>query len=248
MEDQNSAMSRQTGEPYMGYERAVGIITLEENIPCPPGTPGNPATFSHPVCYAVVHGSNLLDTKNPAGLNAFIDAGRALMERGVCAIAGNCGLMIVYQDALSAALPVPVFLSSLLQLPSIARMYGPQAAVGIIASSNESLTAEHLRIASPDTPVKTVVASMQGKERFTAAMSGQGEGFDFDGVEAEVVAVAQKLASENPDVTAILLECVDLPPYAAAVQAAVGLPVFDITTLIGHAYSALARKPFSSNV
>jgi Asp/Glu/hydantoin racemase len=228
----------------MGYERAVGIITLEENIPCPPGTPGNPATFSHPVCYAVVHGTDMLNTNNPAGLQSFIDAGRALVEQRVCAIAGNCGLMIVYQNQLSAALPVPVLLSSLLQLPSIARMYGPNAAIGIIASSSKSLKAEHIRMASPDTDLKTVVTSMEGKKHFTAAMSGKSKELDFEGVKAEVVAVAQELVRQNPDVMAILLECVDLPPYASAIQDAVNLPVFDITTLIANAYSALVRKQF----
>jgi len=37
---------------------------------------------------------------------------------------------------------------------------------------------------------------------------------------------------------------VDLPPYATAVQEAVGLPVFDITTLISHVHSSFVRKPF----
>jgi hypothetical protein len=241
-------MSRQTVEPHISYGRALGIITLEENIPCPPGTPGNPATFSHPVYYAVVRGTNLLDTNNPAGLQSFIDAGLALVEMGVCAIAGNCGLMIVYQDQLSAVLPVPVFLSSLLQLPAIARMYGPKAEIGIIASNSKSLNAEHLRMASSDVLLRTVVTSMEGKTHFTAAVSGLCDELDFEQVKSEVVAVAKELVSQNPDVKAILLECVDLPPYAAAVQDAVGLPVFDMITLIGHAYSALARKPFSNPI
>jgi hypothetical protein len=237
-------MISQAQDSQSSHERPIGIITLDENIPCPPGTPGNPSTFAHSVCYEIVRGSGVLEPDNPAGLQAFLAAGRSLVEKGVCAITGNCGLMIVYQEQLAAALPVPVFLSSLLQLPFIARMYGPQSAVGIIASSCRSLKAEHLRIASQGAPMRTVVADMEGKPHFFAAVSDHGK-LDFNEVQSEVIAVAIELATQNQDLKAILFECVDLPPYATAVQKAVGLPVFDITTLIGYVYSALVRSPFS---
>jgi hypothetical protein len=231
----------------LSYGRPIGIITLEENIPCPPGTPGNPTTFSHPVCYEVVRGvstANLADSDKPGGLQAFIAAGQALVDRGVCAVAGNCGLMIVHQERLAGALAVPVFLSSLLQLPFIARMLGSEAAVGIIASSREGLKAGHLRLAAAGVDIATVVVTMDGKKHFRAAVGNQGGELDFEKVQAEVVEVAQALVNRNPTVKAILFECVDLPPYAGAVQQAVGLPVFDVTTLISHVYSALVRSPF----
>ena len=228
----------------MSYGRPLGIISLEENIPCPPGTPGNSTTFPHPVCYEIVRGVDVLNANDPDGLQAFMVAGRALVERGACAIAGNCGRMIVYQKELAAALPVPVFLSSLLQLPFIARLYGPDSEVGIIASSSASLKEEHISMALDGNVMRTVITSMDGKDYFCSAVSSQAGQLDFEKVQAEVVAVAMALVAGNPNVKAILFECVDLPPYASAVQEAVGLPVFDITTMIGHAYSALVRKPF----
>jgi Asp/Glu/hydantoin racemase len=85
---------------------------------------------------------------------------------------------------------------------------------------------------------------MDGKQHFRAAMGGQGGELDFEQVEAEVVEVARALVNQNRAVKAILFECVDLPPYASAVQHAVGLPVFDVTTLVSHVYSALVRRPF----
>jgi len=226
------------------HNRPIGIITLEENIPSPPGTPKNPDTFSNPVCYEVVRGTGLLELDNPAGLQSFLTAGFNLVEKGVCAISGNCGLMIVYQNQLAAALPVPVFLSSLLQLPFMARLSGPDSAIGIIASSSNSLSDQHLRIATCGTPMKTIVTSMEGKKHFGEAVSENGV-LDFKAVQAEVVEVALELVGQHPDVTSILFECVDLPPYADAVQQATGLPVFDITTLIGHVHSTLVRRPFT---
>lgn len=233
-------------EPHTRYGRPIGIIVLEERIPCPPGTPGNPTTFSFPVCYEVARGVSAAGLRQvpPAGLETFLAAGRRLVQRGAWAVAGNCGLMIVHQEALARALPVPVLLSSLLQVPLIARMLAPEAAIGIIASGADSLSAEHLRLACAGAEARIVMASMQGKPHFSAAVRDELGELDFEGVTAEAVEVARTLAAEHPEVKALLFECVDLPPYAHAVQEAVGLPVFDITTLIGHFHSALVRNAF----
>jgi hypothetical protein len=233
-------------KPQTSYGRPIGIIVLEEHIPCPPGTPGNPTTFGYPVMYEVADGVSTsgLRQAEPAGLDSFIRAGRRLVERGAWAIAGNCGLMIVHQEALAAALPVPVLLSSLLQLPLLARLWGPDAAIGVIASGEKSLGARHLCMAGAD-PERIVLASMEGRAAFAAAVRDESGELDFDAVTAEVIAVTRTLMDQHPAVRAILFECVDLPPYAHAVQEAVGVPVFDITTLIEHFHAALVRKPFS---
>jgi len=48
----------------------------------------------------------------------------------------------------------------------------------------------------------------------------------------EVVGLAKELLKKDGDIGAILLECSDMPPYAAAIQAETQLPVFDFITLI----------------
>ncbi len=52
------------------------------------------------------------------------------------------------------------------------------------------------------------------------------------------------MTRENPEVAAIVLECSDLPPYAAAVHARTGLPVFDFITMIRYVHSALTPRPY----
>jgi Asp/Glu/hydantoin racemase len=59
-----------------------------------------------------------------------------------------------------------------------------------------------------------------------------------------VVGVARRLVAEDDQVQAILLECSNLPPYAAAVQAAVNLPVYDFITMINYVFSAVVRRRF----
>jgi hypothetical protein len=232
----------------MSYGRPIGILMLEESIPCPPGTPGNPTTFSHPVIHEIVRGVDIASLRalnDPDSEPQFLAAARILVDKGVSAIAGNCGLMIVHQAALAAALPVPVLMSSLVQLPMIASLLGPNARIGVIASNDRSLRAEHLSMALGDAGSRLALASMEGCAHFRAAVGDQSGVLDFAKVEAEVVAVAQGLVARDPAVAAILFECVDLPPYAHAVQEATGLPVFDITTLIESAISALVRRRFT---
>ena len=59
----------------------------------------------------------------------------------------------------------------------------------------------------------------------------------------ELVEGAKSLVKEHPEIGAILLECSDMPPYAAAVQNAVNLPVFDFTTMINWVCSSVLKNP-----
>lgn len=63
-------------------------------------------------------------------------------------------------------------------------------------------------------------------------------------LKADLIAVVQDLRAKHPEIAAILLECSDLPPYAAALHRETGLPVFDFTTLINWVHSAVVRKKF----
>ncbi len=232
-----------------GYGRPIGILVLKEHIPCPPGTPGNPTTFPFPVIYEVIEGvsaAQLRDAAHPGGLAAFIRASQLLVDKGVRAILGGCGLMVVHQRELARALPVPVLTSSLLQLPLIAATLGPEAQIGVIASSGVSLSAEHLRISgAPQT--RTVLGSMEGRPAFADAVMRESGVLDFERVRTEVIEVGRDLVARHPGLAALLLECVDLPPYAAALQEAVELPVFDITTLAAWAAAAVRRSAFTGH-
>ena len=68
--------------------------------------------------------------------------------------------------------------------------------------------------------------------------------FDNRLVKQEVVGLCKKMVQEHPEIGAILLECTDMPPYAADVQRELNLPVFDPITMINFVHSAVARKPF----
>ena len=54
---------------------------------------------------------------------------------------------------------------------------------------------------------------------------------DADRLGSEVLDIAQHFVSENREIGGIVLECTDLPPFAASLRRALALPVFDIVTL-----------------
>ena len=63
-------------------------------------------------------------------------------------------------------------------------------------------------------------------------------------MEAEVVEVAQRLVKNHSDIGAIVFECSDLPPFAAAAQEAVNLPIFDFITLTNMIYQAVVQRRY----
>ena len=53
--------------------------------------------------------------------------------------------------------------------------------------------------------------------------------------------VARRAVAENPQIGAIVLECTDLPPFAARMREELNLPVFDINSLVGHVAMSLSE-------
>ena len=231
----------------VSYGEAIGILLLDSFIPFPPGDVGNASTYSFPVRYKVVKGASvdrLINQQDPSLLEPFIEAGHELVKEGVKAITGDCGFMILFQERLAREFPVPVFMSSLLQVPFISRMLKPEEKVGIISADSRNLTDRHLRAAGIDENMKVKVVGMQDQKYFFDAILAEKGELNFEEVQKEVVSVSTKLVKDDERIRAILLECSDLPPYAAAIQESVKLPVFDFTTMINYVYLALVRKKF----
>ncbi len=230
------------------YGAPIGIVVMDCLIPYPPGTPGNARTFDHPVIYEVVRGAtmeNLIYDPKPDLVDRFIDAGKRLVQQGAKTVIGNCGFMVLFQREMAAALPVPVFMSSLLQLPLIRHGMKPEQSIGIISSTGASLTPRHMEIACWGGHVPVTIRGLEDKPAFKAAIHDQVGSLDFPAVEAEVVETALAIQAAHPATGAILLECTDLPPYAEAVQNATGLPVYDITSMIAWGLAGAERKHFS---
>lgn len=222
--------------------QAIGILILDAAYPCVPGNVGNATTFPFPVRYKEIRGSSierLLNERDPELLKPFIEGAKELEAEGVRAITGACGFMALFQKQVAQAVQVPVFLSSLLQVPFIYRTLSSGQKIGIITANSKCLTDEHFANVgiTPEMPV--VIYGMEDQTEFYTAVLEEKGTMDSNLVEKEVVGVASRMIEENPEIAAILLECSDLPPYAQAVHAATGRPVFDFITMIKYVHSAL---------
>jgi hypothetical protein len=238
------------GERYVAGE-AIGILIIDCLLPLPPGDVANATTYPFPVRYRIVKAASsnrLIYERDPSLLPLFIEAGWELVREGVKALTGDCGYLALFQEELANEFPVPVFMSSLLQIPFIHRTLCREEKVGIIAADSRYLTEQHLQSAGIDKSMPVKIVGMEDKPNFYSAIVGQKGVLDFEIAEAEVVSKAKELVASDDKVKAILLECSDLPPYAAAIQEAVNLPVFDFNTMINYVFSALVRYRYEGFV
>lgn len=210
----------------------LGILMLDTRFERFPGDIGHPETWPFPVRFRIVAGASAAAATgpDPAGLLApFIAAGQAMVAEGACAITTSCGFLAIHQKAMAAALPVPVASSALLQAPMIAASLPPGKRLGILTFRAETLSAAHLAGAGCD-PAVPVRGLRPGCAMQRDILGGPPAGFAQR--EADVLQAAEDLQAAMPDLGAILLECTNFPPYAPAIRRALGVPVFDVLTLI----------------
>ncbi len=226
---------------------SIGVLCLETAFTKIPGHIRNPSTFDFPVVYRVVTGATperVVSQADPALLEPFIDAANDLAAQGVSAITTGCGFLVLFQRELAAAVDVPVYTSSLIQLPMVAAMLRPEQKVGLLVAKKEALTERHLAaIGGAHVPV--CVAGLAEQPEFREViLGGQRTALDAGKLLGEVLDEVGRLAAENPDLGALIIECTDLVPFAKDIQETVGSPVFDIVTLTNMVHQTLTRQAF----
>jgi hypothetical protein len=229
------------------YGAPLGILMLEARFPRIPGDMGNGTTWPFPVLYRVVSGASpdRVVLRGAEGLLPdFIDAARDLVRLGAEAITTNCGFLSLFQREMAEAVGVPVATSSLMQVPWVQATLPPGRRVGVVTVSSGSLTPAHL--AGAGVPLDTPLTGTEhGREFFRVLIKAEKDDMDVALAEQDVVEAATTLAARHPEVGAIVLECTNMPPYAAAVQAATGLPVYDIYSMINWFHAGLRPRRFS---
>lgn len=219
------------GTPLYGV--SLGILMLEAQFPRIPGDMGHAGTWGFPVHYRIVRGASpdlVVRRGAPGLLPDFIAAAQGLVADGVAGITTNCGFLALFQEELAAAVPVPVLSSSLCQVDMVNRTLPKGRRAGILTISGSSLTPAHL--AGAGVPEGTPIGTTEGGTEFTRAILGNEAQLNVTHAEADNVSAALALQRAHPDLGAIVLECTNMTPYAAAIQAATGLPVYSIVTLV----------------
>lgn len=233
---------------YNTYGFTIGILMLESSFPRIPGDTGNASSFDYPVRLRPVKGADykrLVIERDPALLRPFIEAAKELQAEGVRAVTTNCGFLALFQRELAEALKVPVFTSSLMLVPMVSRMLGSNKRVGIMTADASALDEAHFNgVGWSSKDYAVVVIGMEDEPLFTKVFAQDRLEIDVDQMQADMVNVARRLVEAHPDIGAIVFECTNMPPYAHAVQHAVGLPIFHIFSLIDMVHQSFHWKPY----
>ena len=205
--------------------RWLGIVMLDTKFPRIAGDVGHAASWRMPVRYRIVPGASpqrVVRDSDPALLQPFIEAAQALVADGAAAITTSCGFLVRFQATLQAALPVPVWTSSLLALPTL-------RAPGVITVDAHSLGA------IDGVPVEGLAPGCALQRTLLDDLPT----LDVHAAEADTVAAAQRLVQRHPEVETLVFECTNLPPYADAVRRATGRPVHHLMTFVHERWEAM---------
>jgi hypothetical protein len=210
----------------------LGMLMLETRFPRLRGDVGRADSFAFPVRYAVVAGASpqrVVRESDRSLLEPFIAAAQALVTQGAAAISTSCGFLALWQRELQAALPVPVWTSSLLKLAEL-------DAPAVLTVDAASLTPAHLRAvgADPATPI----GGLEPGCALQRTLLDDLPTLDAGQAERDTVSAAGRLVERHPQVRSIVFECTNLPPYADAVRRATARPVHDLISLLHERWSS----------
>ena len=210
-----------------------GLMQLEQLK----GNSTNPESYPFPVDMRHVEGActeTIITHPSQAVCDKFIEIGKEMQAEGVKAITGSCGFNAIFQKQVSEALDIPVFLSSLLQIPFVAQIIAPNKKIAVMTAYGASLTAEHFKYCGVDDMSRIIVLGLEGCPEWNSIFEKEDESVDMDLVEKEIMGTALDAVKEHPEIGAFVLECTDLPPFGPAIREATGLPVFSFSTMIGY--------------
>ena len=237
-------MNRQADQPLIGmlcWEKRTIPSALRELSELP-GNATNPLTFPFPVLYEPIIGANI-DTvvKQPSGalLVPMIQACQRMEKKGIRAITTSCGFNALFQEKLANSVNIPVFTSSLLQVPLVHRMLRADRTIGIITADKPFLTRAHFEAVGIDRSIPIHIAGLEKTIAFSHTDVDSKDPLDIQRFRAELLDMVALLLKEAPSTGAIVLECTDLPPFAKDIAQATNLPVFDIVTLTKFIYASL---------
>jgi hypothetical protein len=225
---------------------SVGILYLDENsYPVIPGNVANYSTFPFPVHYKLVPGctGQRLLNNDPTLEKGIIEAAKQLQSEGAKVISSACGFFGNFHKQIANVLEIPVYLSSLVQLPMIQVGLKPGQKIGILTAYEKGLTDSLFKTCGVTDRTNLIIGDLSQGEEFSSISNGTGT-FNNEKLRDEVVSKAIEIKEKHPEIGAILLECSDLPPYAFDIQQAVQLPVYDFITLINWAHYANSQSPY----
>jgi hypothetical protein len=241
------------------YGMGLGIIILDDVYPGFPGDVRNASAFPFPIQYEIAEGVDIKQLVRGEDKDLLLEpvlaAARKLERMGCRAIAAECGYFAWFQNEIAAAVSVPVFSSSLVQVSMAQTLIGNNKVVGILASESNELHDRHLTSVGVQLGSNYVVGGAmddgkcpQFNSLWTKDLRPDIPTADYAKAEHELLSVAKEFAAEHPTMGAMVLECTGFQPFARSIQREIEMPVFSWSTLLDYAYSVVAHRDFYGHV
>jgi len=227
------------------YGVTLGILMVKSTFRRYLGDIGNANTWSFPVQYRIVEDAipaRMTELHNASLLEPFKRAADELIAAGVDGITTTCGFLSIFQQELSLHCSVPVATSALLQVPMVARTLPRGTPSAILTFSAESLTVHHLAAVGIDP--QTPVHGMPATSEFQRSIREGDTSVPFEVLRDEVLGVAREMVEGDPSIGAIVCECTNITPYSHEINRRLGVPVFDMVTLVHWFHRALRPQHF----
>ncbi len=241
------------------YGMGLGIIILDEVYPGFPGDVRNASAYPFPIQFEIVKDVDIPrlvfeEDKSPC-LKPIQEAAKTLETMGCRAIAAECGYFAYFQKEIAACVDIPVFMSSLLQVPWAQQLVGPQKVVGVLAALKQYMSDAHLAAVGIQPGSNYVVGGAMDDGRcieFENLWIGDKRPeipqAHYDKAEKEFVEVAAEFYQRHPNMGAMVLECTGFQVFARALQRQIDIPVFTWGTLLDYAYSVVVHRDFYGHV
>lgn len=224
-----------------------GLVQLETL----PGNSTNPKSYAFPVRFNRIKGANIhtvLEDPSQDVLKNMIVESKRMISEGIEAITTSCGFNAIFQEELALSLDVPVFTSSLLQVPLVHKMLGPEKSIAVITAKKSALKVEHLRAVGITDGIRLNIIGMENSPEWNKIFTTPDDDVGLDVIAGEVISAAKEAVMRDKSIGAFVLECTDLPPFSDPIRKELDLPVFDFITMMEYvALSIGVVKPFYNN-
>ena len=217
---------------YTSYGQLAGILMLGSTTPRAPGDLGHALTFDFPVRYGSAPNfpfSDLVQGKSD-NLHYVIEAVNDLKNQGSRFVAADCGLFSAFHQDINAQCDIPFLSSSLMMIPFLKGIYTGKK-IGVLTGDTRILSDRHLQ------PVGAclddiVMEGLESSSEFQRVVIDHGDNLELPTLERDILQAGQRLIKKHPRIGAIILECTNLITFKQALQQQLGLPVYDMMSLV----------------
>lgn len=230
---------------FHSYGQLGGILMSDSIIPRIPGDPGYAGTLSFPVRYEIVENfpfDDLVSGSN-GNLNKVITAAQKLESAGVRFVAADCGLFSTFQNDIASALNVPFLGSPLSVIPLVSNLLPRDLKIGVITGSKALLKDRHFK----DLGIRCsdlYISGMDNCAEFESVVINKSLNLDVALMRQGVIDAANSFLPFKKTLGAVILECGNLCSFRSDVQKNLGVPVFDMVSLLEFFAGGYALKPF----